>query len=221
MLKYRCLVLDHDDTVVQSEKTINYLCFCQFMTKIRPGTKISLEEYIRGCYFPGFAEMCRQWYHFTEKELTTEYQYWQEYMKSHLPAPFPGIENVIRRQKAEGGLICVVSHSHSQYITRDYRTHFSAVPDEIFGSDLPEAQRKPSTYSLERIMEKYKLRPDEILVVDDLKPAWEMACNAGVSMAFAAWSKQEVPKILEEMTHLCDYHFDSPAQLEAFLFGQV
>ena len=29
MLKYPCLVLDHDDTVVQSEKTIGYMMFGQ------------------------------------------------------------------------------------------------------------------------------------------------------------------------------------------------
>ena len=36
MLKYPCLVLDHDDTVVQSEATVNYPCFCEFLEKMRP-----------------------------------------------------------------------------------------------------------------------------------------------------------------------------------------
>lgn len=221
MLKYRCLILDHDDTVVQSEKTINYPCFCQFMSKLRPDIKITLEEYIRGCYFPGFVKMCRQWYHFTERELVDEYQYWQEYMKNHLPDPYPGIENVIHRQKEEGGLICVVSHSHSQYIARDYQKRFGILPDDIYGSDLPEEYCKPSIYPIEHIRAKYDLKKEDILVVDDLKPAWEMARNAGTAIAFAAWSKQQVPQILQEMTKLCNYRFDSPAQLEAFLFHQI
>ena len=38
MLKYPCLVLDHDETVVQSEKTIGYPCFCQTLSRIRPGS---------------------------------------------------------------------------------------------------------------------------------------------------------------------------------------
>ena len=29
MLKYPCLVLDHDDTVVKSEITVNYPCFLE------------------------------------------------------------------------------------------------------------------------------------------------------------------------------------------------
>jgi phosphoglycolate phosphatase/pyrophosphatase PpaX len=37
MLKYKCLVLDHDDTVVQSEATVNYPCFLLALEKFRPG----------------------------------------------------------------------------------------------------------------------------------------------------------------------------------------
>ena len=67
-------------------------------------------------------------------------------------------------------------------------------------------------------MEKYALKPDQILVVDDLKPAWVMCRNAGVPIAFAAWSKTEVPEIVNEMTQLCDFIFHSTAELESFLF---
>ena len=67
-------------------------------------------------------------------------------------------------------------------------------------------------------MEKYNLKSHELLVVDDLKPAWVMCRNAGVPIAFAAWSKENCPGILEEMTALCDFTFHSPAELEAFLF---
>ena len=31
MLKYPCLVLDHDDTVVASEATVNYPCFVEVL----------------------------------------------------------------------------------------------------------------------------------------------------------------------------------------------
>ena len=49
MLKYPCLILDHDDTVVQSESTVNYPYFCYILDQFRPGEKISLKEYISGC----------------------------------------------------------------------------------------------------------------------------------------------------------------------------
>ena len=218
MLKYPCLVLDHDDTVVQSEATVNFPFFCYILDQFRPGSKITLNEYVHGCCHLGFADMCRQWYGFNEQELVDEYLGWQEYIKDHIPAPFPGIENIIRRQKEEGGYLCVVSHSCNDNITRDYAAHFGILPDDIFGWDYPEHQRKPNPYPLEQIMAKYHLRPDQLLVVDDMKPAWEMASKVGVPIAFAAWGREDYPEIVKEMTRLCDFSFHSTKDLEKFLF---
>ena len=218
MLKYPCLVLDHDDTVVQSEATINYPYFVYILDQFRPGTTISLEEYVEGCCQYGFADMCRKWYGFTEQELAAEYKGWQEYIIDHIPAPFPGIENIIRRQKALGGMIVVVSHSSDVNIIRDYRTHFGMEPDAIYSWDLPEHLRKPSTYALEDIMKRYGFSPSQMLVVDDMKPAWQMASKAGVPIAFAAWGRKDYPEIAAEMRRLCDFSFDSTEELEKYLF---
>lgn len=218
MLKYPCLVLDHDDTVVQSEATINYPYFCYILDRFRPGTTITLEEYTQGCFYPGFAEMCRQKYRFTEQELVEEYIGWKEHIRSHIPAPFPGIEEVIRKQKAAGGLVCVVSHSSEEIIIRDYQTHFGILPDAIYGWDLPEHQRKPNTYPLEDMIQRYSLSPQQLLVVDDMKPAWEMASKAGVPVAFAGWGRKNFPGLCKEMENLCDYSFYSTKELIDFLF---
>ena len=218
MLKYPCLILDHDDTVVQSESTINYPFFCYILDQFRPGTTITLESYMRGCFSPGFAEMCRERYQFTDQELIDEYAGWMEYVKTHIPLPYPGIGDIIHRQKEKGGILCVVSHSSVQNITRDYQVHFDIVPDDIFGWDLPAHQRKPSPYPLEVIMEKYNLAPDQLFVVDDMKPAWQMCRAAGVPIGFAAWGRQQFPDIIEQMTQLCDYSFHSTEELYNFLF---
>ena len=45
MLKFPCLVLDHDDTIVQSEATINYPFFVEYLKKYR---EMSWEESLRG-----------------------------------------------------------------------------------------------------------------------------------------------------------------------------
>ena len=218
MLKYPCLVLDHDDTVVQSESTVNYPYFCYILDQFRPGQTISLEEYIYGCCHLGFIEMCRTKYNFTDDELHQEYLGWKDYMKSHIPPPYPGIESIIRRHKAEGGILCVVSHSGEENIKRDYMEHFCILPDDIYGWDYPEHQRKPAPYPLLSIMEKYKFTPKQLLVVDDLKPAYDMAKAANVPIGFAKWSKLEQPDICKQMQELCDYTFSSTAQLEKFLF---
>ena len=221
MLKYPCLILDHDDTVVQSETTINYPYFCYILDQFRPGTTITQEEYTHGCFYQGFAHMCREKFNFTEEELRLEYLGWKAHIRTHVPAPYPGIEHIIHRQKEEGGLLCVVSHSSEENITRDYLTHFGTLPDAIYGWDYPEQQRKPSAFPLLDIMARFGCAPSQMLVVDDLKPAWEMCKKVDVPIAFAGWSKLEVPIISQEMERLCNFSFQSPEELYHHLFDEV
>lgn len=218
MLKYPCLVLDHDDTVVQTDKTLGYPFFCEILKEFRPGEEIALTDYVRDCHNYGFSEMCRRRWQFTEDEQRNEYRRWMDYIKVHIPAPYSGIENIIHRQKEAGGLICVVSHSSIENITRDYQIHFGVQPDAIYGFDLPHAQRKPSPWPLEDIMRRYQLAPKDLLVVDDMKLAWMMAQPVGVEIAFAAWSKADFPELSQEMRDLCNFTFDTTKELEQFLF---
>ena len=218
MLKFPCLVLDHDDTVVQTEKTLGYPYFCYILDQFRPGQTISFHDYVHDCHELGFSEMCRKRWQFTQEEQKEEYRGWMEYVMTHIPDVFSGIGDVIRRQKEAGGLVCVVSHSSQKNITRDYAHHFGIAPDAIYGWDLPENQRKPNPYPLLDIMERYQLSPKDILVVDDMKLAWKMAHPLGVPIAFAAWGKEEFPELSKEMHRLCDFTFESPEKLEEFLF---
>ena len=45
MGKYPCLVLDHDDTLVQSESTVNYPAFLKALEVLRPGQTVSLRDF--------------------------------------------------------------------------------------------------------------------------------------------------------------------------------
>ena len=218
MVKVPCLVLDHDDTVVQSESTINYPYFCYILDQFRPGEKISLDEYISSCFHLGFAQLCRERYHFTDQEMQAEFDGCKAYIRDHIPAPFPGIDRVIHKQKESGGLVCVVSHSAEETILRDYKVHFGIEPDCIFGWDLPAEQRKPHAYPLRQIMRRYDLEPQQLLVVDDMKPAWEMARKVNVPVAFAKWGKINCPDICREMEAICDYSFETTEDLEKYLF---
>lgn len=218
MLKYHCLVLDHDDTVVQSMKTLSYPFFLYILDIFRPGQTMTFSDYVRDCHHYGFAELCRLRFGFTEEELAKEHEMWMGYVLSHTPDPYPGIKNILLRQKAEGGLIYVVSHSSEKNILRDYDAHFSFRPDGIYGWELPEHQRKPHPYPLLDIMKRFNLTPDELLVVDDMKLSCEMAIPLGVKVAYAGWSGLGIPEIDKEMTSLCDYSFDTTSKFEDFLF---
>lgn len=218
MLKYRCLVLDHDDTVVQTMRTLSYPFWCLELEQFRPGTSMTLEDYILKCYQYGFADMCRVCCGFTDEELALEHKQWMEYIMNNIPAPFPGIGNIIHRQKEAGGLICVVSHSSFDNISRDYRVHFGIQPDAIYGWERPPRKRKPNPWPLEDIMRRFDLAPREILVVDDMKLACQMAHPVGVAVAYAGWDDMGVPELRREMQELCAFSFDSTDSLEKFLF---
>ena len=218
MLKYRCLVLDHDDTVVQSMKTLSYPFWCMELEIFRPGVTQSLEDYILECHNRGFAGLCRDCFHFTDEELKKEHGMWMEYIMTHTPDPYPGMDAVIHRQKAEGGLVCVVSHSHKDNIIRDYSTHFDILPDAIYGWELPAEQRKPHPYPLLDIMERYNLKPEEILVVDDMKLACQMATPLGIQVAYSGWNGLGIPEVESVMQQRCDFSFDTTEKLFKFLF---
>ena len=116
--------------------------------------------------------------------------------------------------------MCVVSLSREEDILRDYNTHFGIVPDAIYDYELPSDKRKPSPWPLQDMMARFNLKPEEILVVDDMKLGWMMANAVGVDIAYAAWSKAEFPDLTAEMRGLCRYSFDSAEQFLRFLFEE-
>ena len=132
-MKYKCLVFDHDDTVVNSTATIHHPCFEEYLERYYPGRTCTLEEYFLKNFDPGFVPMCREEYGMTDEELEVEARFWQDYVKGHIPKAYPGIREIMERQKAEGGLVCVVSHSFDRTILRDYAANGLPVPDAIYG----------------------------------------------------------------------------------------
>lgn len=218
MLRFPCLVLDHDDTVVQSEATVNYPCFVSFLELHRPGTSITLADYLGDCNRMPFTDMCRMRFSFTNDDLHEEYLFWKAYARKHIPDAFPGMGDALDAYRRAGGKICVVSMSTKESILRDYNFHFGFEPDMVFSWDLPEDKRKPSPYALEQIKSHYGFSSKELLVVDDMKASISMARAANCPIAFAGWGRKEFPNICKEMESLCDYSFYSISTFKDFLF---
>ena len=211
-MKYTCLVLDHDDTVVNSTATIHYPAFLAFMKTARPDIHFSLEEYFALNFEPGVIPLFRDICGLSETEMKQEEAFWAEYVKGHIPKAYDGMKEILHAYKQQGGLICVISHSFSHYIHRDYAANGLPEPDLIFGWDMAPENRKPSPFALYEIERKFDLRPDQILVLDDLKPGYEMAQAAGVPFAAAGWAN-DVPQIENFMRENCDLYFK---QVDAF-----
>ena len=217
--KYKCLVLDHDDTVVDSSASIHYPSFVEYLKIARPSLadKYTLEEYFEKNFHPGILELFTEEIGLNEQELAEEEAFWREYVKNHIPNAYPGIAEIIADFKADGGIVAVDSHSLTDNIIRDYKANGLPAPDIIYGWDIPKEMRKPAPGTLFDLMEKFSLSKDEIIVVDDLKPGYDMAKAAGVDIAAADWA-HNVPEIASFMRENCEYFCVTPEDLRKILF---
>lgn len=218
MLKYPCLVLDHDDTVVRSEETVNFPAFLKALAALRPGVTLTQQQYALWTFQEGFCPMCENHFHLVGKEFDDQYDIWKSYVMTHTPPPFEGIGELLWEHKKRGGLICVSSHSSEENICRDYMAHFGFCPDEIYGWELGEANRKPAPFALDHVMKTHHLSPNELLVVDDLNTGLQMAHSRNVAFAWVGWGRPHIPEIAEYMTAHSDFAFYTVSELEKFLF---
>ena len=218
-MKYRCLIFDHDDTTVNSTAEIHYPCFVEYMKIHRPQISYSLDEYVKYNFHPGILEFFSDICGLNAEELEEEQRFWYEYTKTHAADAFPGIRTLMEKQKAAGGLVTVVSHSFDTNILRDYRHNRLPEPDAVFGWEQPPEERKPSPVPVQTIMERFSLAPEEVLVIDDLKPGYVMARAAGVAFAAACWCF-DIPENEAFMKANADYCFHEVAELDRFLFTE-
>ena len=216
-MKYPCLVVDHDDTVVNSTATVHYPCFVQYTAEFFPDYRCTLEDYFIKNFDPGVVSFFRDDVGMTEQQMKHEQAYWNEYVQDHVPQVYPGMAEILWEQKRRGGKLCVVSHSYSKNILRDYRANDLPEPDMVFGWEFPPEKRKPAPDSLREIMAAYGFEPRELLMLDDLKPGYDMAQACGVPFAAAGWAN-DIPRIERFMRQNCDLYFKTVPELRAFLF---
>ena len=217
MLRFACLVLDHDDTCVDSSGTIGYPHFCQTLAQFRPGLSVSEEQFRRYCLDPGFQYMYRQIFHFTEHEIALENAMWKAYVHTHYPSFFHGIPDILHHHKISGGIICIVSHSSADVISATYQNAGLPLPDLILGSEQPPEHQKPHAWPLQEIMNRFDLKPRELLVVDDLPPGCTMARACGDSFAAAGWNGMPLETACT-MQRISDYYFSTVGDFYRFLF---
>lgn len=216
-MRYKCLVFDHDDTVVNSTATIHHPCFVEFLREFRPGMSCSLEEYFVKNFDPGFVQMCRTDYSLSDEELLVETEYWREYVKGHIPTAYAGIRELMEAHKAQGGILCVVSHSFEHNILRDFAANGLPEPDAVYGWSRPVEERKPFPFPLEDIMRRFSLSRQELLMIDDLKPGYDMAKSCGVDFAAVGWSS-DIPQIEAFMRQNCSNYCKSVDELAALIY---
>lgn len=220
-LKYKCLILDHDDTAVRSTPEIHYPSFAAAVNLLRPRDKtISLEEFVLYCFDPGFAEFCRDVMKFNPAEQERQYAIWKEYTERVIPDFYPGVVEILHRYKEAGGIITVVSHSEKDKILRDYKEKCGLTPELVFGWEQEEEKRKPHPYPALEILKFFGLQSEEVLLVDDLKPGILMAKSCRIPCAYAGWA-HAIPEIEEYMRRTTDFYFPTVESFRNELLSPV
>ena len=215
-MRFQCLVMDHDDTTVNSTATIHFPSFLAYLAQVRPGLSYTLDDYFRKNFDPGVMALFTGELGFSEEELAGEFRFWQDWVRTRVPKAYPGIREILQRHRDAGGKIAVVSHSMRENIERDYRENGLPEPDLIFGWEQPPERRKPEAWPLQQIMKTFSLPPEALLMVDDLKPGYDMARRCGVPFAAAGWAN-DIPEIEQFMRKNCDFYCKTVADLDRLL----
>ena len=219
-MRFQALILDHDDTAVNSTALIHHPAHLQTMALLRPNEcPVDLETFFLKNFHPGIMPFFQDELGMDAAELETELTIWRAMMASHTPDFFPGFLEALDAYQRQGGRIAVVSHSEVEVIRRHYQEagpHL--VPDLIYGWDPDPARRKPSPYPVQQILRALALPPEQVLVVDDLKPGVVMAHAAGVAVAAAGWA-HDIPDIRSYMEANCVAYFERVADFARFILS--
>jgi beta-phosphoglucomutase-like phosphatase (HAD superfamily) len=194
--RYRCILIDHDDTAVDSTAAVHYPAHLEALRVLRPRrTPPTVEQWILW-NFHGIMEYLVGELGMDAAELATEFEIWRSWTTTHTPPFFPGFLELLEDWRQAGGLVAVISHSERDVIEGHYKAAGGAafLPDLIFGWEHEESKRKPSPWPVAEALRVFGCAREEALIVDDLKPGVLMSVASGVAIAAAGWGHR-VPEI--------------------------
>ncbi|KAL7719104.1 Phosphoglycolate phosphatase [Entamoeba marina] len=221
-LRYKCIVIDHDDTTVDSTPSIHHPAYLEFCKEHKPElTPLTLAEWYQMLWEYNYLDYTKNVMKLTSEEQEMEFKHWISYVAKRKPVMFDGFLDMLTEFRKRGGIICVCSHSQETSIRRHYEelTNGQFEPDMVFGyvREHPE-MCKPHTYPIETIKTKYTLDNKDILVVDDLYPGIEMAQTAKVDCVGVTYGKGH-ELIYDRLKNSCKFIFESVESLKNFLLS--
>ena len=218
-LRYTCLLVDHDDTAVDSMSVVHYPAHMEALATLRPGRAAPSKEQFLLHNFHGIMEYMVEELKLNSEELAEEFRIWRRWTTSNTPPFFPGFLELLEEYRECGGKVVVISHSERDVIEGHYRAAKDPpfLPDLVFGWDHDETRRKPSPWPVQEALARLGLTPSQALILDDLKPGILMSRATGVPAAAAGWSHR-IPEIESYMRANTIAYFPRVDDLRRFLF---
>jgi phosphoglycolate phosphatase/pyrophosphatase PpaX len=219
-LRFACLILDHDDTAVDSTAAVHYPAHVEAMRVLRPGRPVvSLEGWFLKNFHPGIMPYLVEELGLNAEELAVEFKIWRSFTTQRTPPFFPGFLQALVEYRERGGKIAVISHSEPEVIRGHYRAAGPLVPDLVFGWHEEEEKRKPSPWPVRQALASLGIPGGQALVLDDLKPGVLMARQAGVAVAAAGWA-HDIGEIRKYMQAHCLAYFETVEAFRDFLLSE-
>lgn len=193
-LRKKCLILDHDDTIINSQESIHYPLFVEVLKKLRPNIQpIDFERFIDLSNELGFVKMCRTLYHYTPQEIEFEYHYWKTHSAAMQAPSFEGLKEILQAFTQAGGLIIVYTMNSSQNVLQDYERLFQFVPHKIIAHDQYVVLKKPYRLSILHALHELELNVKECIFIDDTPMLLELKDRLNMDFLAANWAKSAHP----------------------------
>ena len=118
-LRYRLLLLDHDDTTVASTETIHYPAHIESLRQLRPDLEpCTLERWFEVNLEPGISVYLDSL--FSPEQMKEEHVIWTRAMEKQRATFYSGMAELLAEFRQRGGKVAVVSHSQGENIRKDY-----------------------------------------------------------------------------------------------------
>lgn len=219
--RFKALIVDHDDTTVDSSRSIHWPAHCVTMRELRPGiVPVSFDGWMIKNHTIGIRKFLREEIGFQGRDKNRELEIWRSFTTTTTPSFYDGILDVYRRFTELGGIFAVCSHSEEEQIRRHYSEKGDGfMPSVIYGWNDDKMKIKPNPFPVEDLMRRFDLDRSDCCVLDDLSPGIEMAKAARVVSVGAGWA-HDIESIRVSMKSSCDFFFPTVSQFRDWLFLQ-
>jgi pyrophosphatase PpaX len=210
MIKFKGIIFDIDGTLTST----NDLIFASF--------NHITEKYLGRTYTN---EEIRQWFGPTEDVILKEFcgenyekareEYYKFYSDNHDMADiYPGIREILEELKSGGVLLSIFTGKGREAATITLKKlgiykYFDLI---ITGDEVKE--HKPSPEGIEKFLEKFDLKKEEVIMIGDAPSDIKAARAAGVKVASVLWDSLARHHVLKMDT---DFVFNTVSELREFL----